>query len=142
MTSREGFTLAELAKVLGATLEGDPRRVVTGVAPLDSAGPEQVSFLTHARYADAAKASRAGAFLAGAQAAGLPAPVLRVRAPEQALVELLNLFHPPAAIVPGVHRTAVVADDAHVDPTASVGAQAVIESGARIGARVCVSPLV
>jgi UDP-3-O-[3-hydroxymyristoyl] glucosamine N-acyltransferase len=142
MTSRAGFTLGELAKALGATLEGDPRRVVTGVAPLDSAGPDQVSFLTHARYAEAAKASRAGAIVAGAQAAALPAPVLRVRAPEQALVELLNLFHPPAAVVPGVHLTAVVAADAHIDPTASIGAQTVIEAGARIGARVRVSALV
>jgi UDP-3-O-[3-hydroxymyristoyl] glucosamine N-acyltransferase len=141
MARRGGFTLGELAKALGATLEGDPRRVVTGVAPLDRAGPEQVSFLTHARYADAAKTSRAGAFVAGAQAAGLPAPVLRVRAPEQALVDLLNLFHPPAAIVPGIHRTAVVAADAHVDATASVGPHAVIESGARIAARVRVSAL-
>ena len=142
MTSRAGFTLAELATALGATLEGDPRRVVTGVAPLDSAGPDEVSFLTDARYQDAAKASRAGAFVADVNAAGLPAPVLRVRAPQQALVDLLNLFHPPAALVPGVHRTAVVAPDAHVDPTASVGAHAVIEPRARIGARVRVSPLV
>jgi UDP-3-O-[3-hydroxymyristoyl] glucosamine N-acyltransferase len=142
MTSREGFTLDELAKALGATLEGDPRRLVTGVAPLDSAGPDQVSFLTHARYTDAAKASRAGAFVAGAQAVGLPAPVLRVREPQQALVDLLNLFHPPAAIVPGVHRSAVVADDARIDPTASIGALTVVEAGASIGARVRVGPLV
>ncbi len=142
MTSGAGFTLGELAKALGATLEGDPRRVVTGVAPLDTAGPDQVSFLTQARYTDAAKASRAGAFVAGAHAAGLPAPVLRVRAPEQALVDLLNLFHPPAAIAAGVHPTAVVAAEAHVDPTASIGAHAVIEAGASIGARVRVSPLV
>jgi len=142
MSSGGRFTLDELAKALGATLEGDPRRVITGVAPLESAGPDQVSFLTHARYTDAARTSRAGAFVAGAQAAGLPGPVLRVRAPQQALVDLLNLFHPPAAIVPGVHRTAVVAADAHVDPTASIGAHAVVEAGASIGARVRVSPLV
>jgi UDP-3-O-[3-hydroxymyristoyl] glucosamine N-acyltransferase len=142
MTSRGGFTLGELAKALGATLEGDARRLVTGVAPLDSAGPEQVSFLTHPRYTDLARSSRAGAFVADVKVTGLPAPVLRVRAPEQALVDLLNLFHPPAATVPGIHRTAMVAPDAHVDPTASVGAQAVIEAGARIGARVRVSPLV
>ena len=142
MVARGGFTLGELATALGATLEGDPRRVVTGVAPLESAGPDHVSFLTHARYEDAAKASRAGAFVAGTSAVGLPAPVLRVRAPQQALVDLLNLFHPPAALVPGVHPTAVVAPDAHVDPTASIGAHAVIETGARIAARVRVGPLV
>ena len=49
MTSSAGFTLGELAKALGATLEGDARRLVTGVAPLESAGPEQGSFLIHPR---------------------------------------------------------------------------------------------
>jgi UDP-3-O-[3-hydroxymyristoyl] glucosamine N-acyltransferase len=142
MTSRGGFTLGQLAQALGATLDGDPRRVVTGVAPLDSAGPDQVSFLIHARYYDAAKASRAGAFLAGTDAAGLPAPVLRVRAPQQAFVDLLNLFHPPTAVVPGIHATAVIAADARIDPTAAVGAHAVVEAGARIGARARIAPLV
>jgi UDP-3-O-[3-hydroxymyristoyl] glucosamine N-acyltransferase len=141
-TSKEGFTLGQLAQALGATLEGDPRRVVTGVAPLESAGPDEVSFLTHARYHDAAKTSRAGAFLAGADAAGLPAPVLRVRTPQQALVDLLNLFHPPAALVPGVHATAVIGANARIDRTASVGPHAVVEAGAGIGARVRVGPLV
>jgi UDP-3-O-[3-hydroxymyristoyl] glucosamine N-acyltransferase len=89
-----------------------------------------------------AKTSRAGAFVAGAEAGGLPAPVLRVRAPQQALVDLLNLFHPPAVAVPGVHPTAVVAADARIDPTATVGAHAVVEAGARIGPRVRVGPLV
>jgi UDP-3-O-[3-hydroxymyristoyl] glucosamine N-acyltransferase len=142
MVTPAGFTLGQLAQALGATLEGDPRRVVTGVAPLESAGPDQVSFLTHARYQDAARASRAGAFVAGAEAADLPAPVLRVRAPQQALVDLLNLFHPPAAVEPGVHATAVVAADARIDATASIGAHAVIEAGARIGARARVGALV
>jgi UDP-3-O-[3-hydroxymyristoyl] glucosamine N-acyltransferase len=142
MVTRAGFTLGQLAEALGATLEGDPRRVVTGVAPLESAGPDQVSFLTHVRYHDAAKASRAGAFVAGADAAGLPAPVLRVRAPQQALVDLLNLFHPPAAVVPGVHASAVIAADARVDPSAAVAAHAVVDAGARIGPRVRVGPLV
>jgi UDP-3-O-[3-hydroxymyristoyl] glucosamine N-acyltransferase len=142
MGSPGGFTLGELARALGATLEGDPRRVVTGIAPLDSAGPDELSFLTHARYGEAAKASRAGAIVAGTDAVGLAAPVLRVRAPQQALVDLLNLFHPPATVVPGIHPTAVVAADARVDPTAAVGAHAVVEAGARIGARVRIGPLV
>jgi UDP-3-O-[3-hydroxymyristoyl] glucosamine N-acyltransferase len=142
MVSRAGYTLGQLAQALGATLEGDPRRVVTGVAPLESAGPDEVSFLTHARYQHAAKASRAGAFVAGAEVAGLPAPVLRVSAPQQALVDLLNLFHPPVPVIPGVHPTAVIAGDARLDPTAGVGPHAVVEAGARIGARVRVGPLV
>jgi len=136
MGNRAGFTLGELAETLRATLEGDPTRIVTGVETLDAAGPEHVAFLIDPRYAKSAAASRAGAFLAGPDAAGLPGPVLRTAKPQQALIRLLLLFHPPAAAAPGVDPTAVVAADARVDPTAAVGPLAVVESGAVLGPRV------
>jgi UDP-3-O-[3-hydroxymyristoyl] glucosamine N-acyltransferase len=136
------FTLGELAEVLQARLEGDPARVVVGVAPLDSAGPDQISFLTDARYHDAARASRAGAFLAPTDAVGLPGPTLRCAAPQQALIDLIRLFHPPVPAPPGVDRTAVVAPDARIDPSASVGPLCVIESRAVVGAGVRLHALV
>src|SRR2546427_8003514 len=72
MAKAAGFTLGELARTLRATLEGDPAAVVTGVAPLESAGPGQISFLVDPRFAEAARASGAGAFLAGPDVSGLP----------------------------------------------------------------------
>ncbi|HEU5323587.1 MAG TPA: UDP-3-O-(3-hydroxymyristoyl)glucosamine N-acyltransferase [Methylomirabilota bacterium] len=137
-----GFTLGELAEALHATLDGDPARVVTGVAPLERAGPDEISFLTDVRYREAARASRAGAFLAAAGVEGLPAPVLRCAAPQQALIELLRLFHPPVPAPPGIHPTAVVSPEAHVDGSASVGALTVVEAGAVVGPRVRLHPLV
>ena len=140
--TRAGFTLGELAEALQARLDGDPGRVVTGVAPLDSAGPDQISFLTDARYHDAARTSRAGAFLVAPDVVDLPGPTLRCAAPQQALIDLVRLFHPAAAAPPGVDRTAVVAADARLDPTASVGALCVIESGAVVGPGVRLHALV
>ena len=141
MGKAAGFTLGELAVALRATLDGDPSRVVTGVAPLDTAGPHEISFLIDRRYAAAAKASRAGAFLVPPDAAGLPAPTLRAEAPQLALIELLTLFHPAAAVPAGVHPSAAVARGARVDASASVGPFAVIEDGAAVGARVRVHAL-
>ena len=140
--AKAGFTLGELAEVLQARLEGDPARVVVGVAPLDSAGPDDISFVTDTRYHDAARASRAGAFLASPEASGLPAPTLRCAAPQQALIDLIRLFHPLVPAPPGVDRTAVVAADARVDATASVGALCVIESRAVVGPGVRLHALV
>src|SRR5438132_13795266 len=93
MVKRAEFTLGQLAEALGATLEGDAARVVRGVAPLESAGPDDVAFLTDARYHLAAQASRAGAFVAAARVGGLPAPVLRGAAPQPAMIALAVLFH-------------------------------------------------
>ena len=137
-----GFTLGELAEALQARLDGDPGRVVTGVAPLESAGPDEISFLTDARYHDAARSSRAGAFLVAADVAGLPGPTLRCAAPQQALIDLVRLFHPAVAVPPGVDRTAVVAADVRIDPTASVGALCVVEKGAVVGPGVRLHALV
>jgi len=140
--TKAGFTLGELAEALQARLDGDPERVVTGVAPLDVAGPDQISFLTDARYHDAARASRAGAFLAAVDAADLPGPTLRCAAPQQALIDLVRMFHPAPVAPPGVDRTALVARDARVDASASVGALTVIDSGAVIGPGVRLHALV
>src|SRR5438094_9095268 len=133
MVNRAEFSLGQLAEALSANLEGDAGRVVRGVAPLESAGPDDVSFLTDGRYRAAAQTSRAGAFVAAVGVGGLPAPVLRVAAPQQAMIDLLLLFHPAPPLVPGVHPSAVVAADARVAATAAVGPLVVIEAGARGG---------
>jgi UDP-3-O-[3-hydroxymyristoyl] glucosamine N-acyltransferase len=140
--AKAGFTLGELAEALQARLDGDPGRVVTGVAPLESAGPDQISFLTDLRYRGAADASRAGAFLAPRDVRGLPAPTLGCDAPQQALIQLLRLFHPPVPAPAGVDRTAVVAPEARIDPSASVGPLCVVESRAVIGPRARLHALV
>ncbi len=140
--AKAGFTLGELADVLQARLEGDPARLVVGVAPLESAGPDQISFLTDPRYLDAARASRAGAFLAPAGTKDLPAPTLHSAAPQHALIDLIRFFHPPVPVPPGVDRTAMVAADARVDPGASVGPLCVIESRAVVGPGVRLHALV
>jgi UDP-3-O-[3-hydroxymyristoyl] glucosamine N-acyltransferase len=135
------FTLAALAAALGASLDGDPARVVTGVAPLAAATPSDVSFLTDPRYRAVARATRAGAVVAPLDADAMGPALLRVKHPQQALIRLLELFHPREAAAPGAHPSAVVAAAARIDPTASVGALAVIEAGAAIGSGVRVHPL-
>ena len=142
MSAGAGFSLGRLAEVLGATLDGPPEQVVTGVAALGSAGPCDLSYVVGRRHLDDARASGAGAFLVPGGLTGLAAPTLRCRDPRRALAEALRLFHPLAALVPGIDASARVSPDARVDPTASIGAFTVVESGASIGPRVRVGPLV
>jgi len=142
MEKAAGFTLGELAVALGATLEGDPGRRVSGIAALDTAGPEQISFLIDNRYRPAAEASRAGALLVAESMSGLSGPLLRTSAPQKALVALLTLFHPASAPPAGIDPSAIVARDARVDPSASVGALAMIGAGAVIGPRARIHPMV
>jgi UDP-3-O-[3-hydroxymyristoyl] glucosamine N-acyltransferase len=127
--------LAELADRLGATLIGDGERTVVAVRPLDAAGPDDLSFLHNPKYLGQARTSRAGAILLR-DAEVLPGRVLLVcNEPYLALARAIELLHPPEAAEPGIHPSAVVAEDAVVGAGASVGPCAVLGPGCRVGER-------
>jgi UDP-3-O-[3-hydroxymyristoyl] glucosamine N-acyltransferase len=127
--------LEDLAKALAAELVGDGGHVVTGVRPLASAGAEHLSFLHNPKYLDEARSSAAGAVLV-ADATALPGRNLLVcPEPYLALARALELFHPAEPPAPGVHPSAVVAEDAALEPGVSVGPMAVVGAGVRIGER-------
>ena len=131
--------LGELAEFLGATLRGSPEKEITGLATLQEAGPSQLSFLANPQYRKYLADSQAAALLLkAADAEGYAGDALVVPDPYLAYARVSHLFDPKPKAAGGIHPTAVIADDAQVDPAASIGAFAVIESGARIGAGVTV----
>jgi UDP-3-O-[3-hydroxymyristoyl] glucosamine N-acyltransferase len=132
------LTLGELAAEVGGRVIGDESRPIEGIRTLEAAGPTDLSFLTGARYLEAARASRAGAILVPRETDGLASDQLVVAKPSLALGRLLERFHPRAPVAPGIHPTAVVAPDAEVATDAEVGPYAVIGRGARIGPGVVV----
>ncbi len=133
------ITLGQLAEFLGATLRGPADKQITGLATLQEAGPDQVSFLANPQYRKFLATTHAAAvLLKPADAEGYAADALLVPDPYLAYARISHLFDPKPKAAVGVHQTAVVAADAFVDPAASVGAYAVIESGARIAAGVTI----
>lgn len=133
------FTLAELAERLGATLRGEPGRLISGLATLQEAQPEQLSFLANPQYRKYLSQTQAGALLlTPADAEGYVGDALLVANPYLAYAELSHLFDRKPKTAAGVHPTAVVAADARIDSSASIGPYAVIESAAQIAAGVTV----
>jgi UDP-3-O-[3-hydroxymyristoyl] glucosamine N-acyltransferase len=132
------LTLAEVAAAVDGEVFGDGTRAVRGVAPLDEAGPEHLSFVANARYFAYIPTTRAGGLLV-ARGAEVPLPEgasgVRVDDPHAALARVLPLLYPEVSPPAGVHPTAVVDPTAHVSPGAHVGPYAVVEAGARVGAR-------
>lgn len=127
-----------------AEAEAPPRRLMlAGVAPLQTAGAADVSFLDNRKYVPALEATRAGAVLVHPDtAARVPAGSVAVVTPEPyaAWARVALLFHPLPPPRPGVHPSAVVSDGATIAPSAEVGPLAVIGSGAEIGPRCRIGP--
>ncbi len=134
-------TLAELAALVGGEVLGDGSLLVSGVAPLEEAGPGQISFLANARYRAAFEASRAGAVLVGKDTEVVPGRcVVRSDNPYLAFAKLSTLFHPPPVAVPGISPQAAVDPTATVDPSAQVGPLASVGARAVVGPRSILSP--
>jgi len=135
-----GFTVRELADRLGGRVVGDAEVVVRRVASLEDAGPDDLTFLTHPRYRERALATRAAAVLVAPDVDLDVAVRIEVPRPYVALARVLSWFHPPEPARPGVSPDARVHPGAEVDPSAEIGAFAVVEEGARVGARVRIAP--
>lgn len=136
-----------LAAVADAAQAEAPSRrlMLSGVAPLQTAEPAEVSFFGNRKYAPALAETRAGAVILHPDVASRvpPCAVAIVSAePYVAWARVAALFHPSAPVSPGIHPSAVVAADAHVDPSSEIGPLAVIGAGAAIGPRCRIGPSV
>ena len=144
---RKPVTAAAIAKQIGGTLTGDAAVIVTGIAPLDRAGANELSILSSPRYAEWFAKTTAGVVLIARELAnspGSPRARIVVEKPVDAMVALLQHFHRPDPRVSGVHATAVVSatavigDNVCVEPFAVIGDRVVLGHGSWIGAHVVV----
>jgi UDP-3-O-[3-hydroxymyristoyl] glucosamine N-acyltransferase len=134
------YSLDALAELTGARLHGPAEgdRLVHDVAPLETAGPDEITFLDNRKYIDAFTASRAGAAFVQEQMAGkAPAGMALLIAgdPYKAFARASQAFYPAKPVTPGRAASAVIDPMATVPADCDIGAHAVIEAGARLGAR-------
>lgn len=149
------MTIGELAERIGATVVGDATRVVRGCAPLDEAGPDEISFLANRRYADYLETTRAaGVIVAPSETTG--GELVRLEAADpyfafrNAMIALHGFrnhpdpidaqrgsafVHPDARIGSAcrIHPFAVIERDAEVGPACVLYPGAYVGQGARLG---------
>jgi UDP-3-O-[3-hydroxymyristoyl] glucosamine N-acyltransferase len=129
------FTVAQLAARTGAAVGGAAQadRILKDLAPLDTAGPDHVTFLDNPKYVDAFRVTGAGAAFihpSRADAAPKSLTLLLTPAPYRAFAIAAQAFYPDPPPPPGIAPSAVV------DPTAQLGLDCTVEPNAVIGARV------
>lgn len=145
-TNKGPHKLGDLARLADAELgpNCEPERLIHDVAPLDSAGPDALSFLDNAKYVAAFRQSRAGACVVSAKLAGeAPAgmALLLSERPYRAYALIAQAFYSDAPATPAVvHPSAIVDADATVGPDCEIGANAVISANAVLGEGVSVGP--
>jgi UDP-3-O-[3-hydroxymyristoyl] glucosamine N-acyltransferase len=132
--------LSEIAVRLGCALRGDGETEILGVAGMEFAGPEQITFLANPKYAHKVKGTRAGAIIVAEGAGAVPIPSLVSANPYLDFARALELFYRPPRPAPGIHPTASVAASATIGEGASIGAFVSIGESVKIGRNAVIHP--
>jgi UDP-3-O-[3-hydroxymyristoyl] glucosamine N-acyltransferase len=130
---------SEIAALTGGRLIGPGTVTVAGVAPLERAGPGDLSFLASTRYLPYFQRTSASVVLvapAFADAHGGPETRIIVAEPHAALLVVLPVLYPQAVWEPGVHPSAVLGRGATWQEPVEIGPQAVIGQGVQLGRNV------
>ena len=124
----------KLAELLGATLEGDPEVVLSGVAGIGEAGEGDLSFVADLRYVEEIGQCKAAALIVSPALQTGFRPLLRSRNPYVAFVEAIKLIlGEPERPAPGIHPSVVFGRNVTVGRNVSLLPHVVLEDDVVIG---------
>ncbi len=128
---RNPQTIRQIADLIGAEIEGDEAITITGIAAIDSAGPQELTFASdEKRAAQLGEGNAAAAIVHRSAKVSSAQTLLRVDDVSAAIAKLLEAFAPSDDLPPvGVHASAAI------DPAATIGRNAAIGPGAVVGPR-------
>lgn len=125
-------SLAAIVARFGGDLRGDGDVLVTGLAALGAAAPDQLSFLANPKHLSQLESTRAGAVIvAPAMAGHCPVAAIVTSQPYLYFARVSQWLADLPQPVPGRHPSAVV--ESPLPPSVSVGAQCWIGADVEIG---------
>ena len=128
------YTLQELAEHLQAKSYGELSQPITGIAAIDNATAQQLTFLDNPRYNKHLTTTQAGVVILAEPMRELcPTACLVVPNPYVAFAKIAHLFWQLPQVEAGIHPTAVVTDDCQIDESFNVDQHWVIEYNVSIG---------
>lgn len=131
--------LADLAQQLDAQVHGDGDIVITGIASMHSAQPEQITFLSNSRYQEQLATCHAGAVvLTEADLSFCKSAALVVKNPYLTYARMAQIMDTTPQPAQDIAPSAVISSQATLGENVSVGANAVIECGVVLGDNVVI----
>jgi len=127
------FTIDEIASRIGGEVIGDGTVEVCGVSSLEQACGADIAFISSDKYADKLSETGAAAVIVEAKLADAGIVQILVKNVDSSLIDVLNVFAPELTVQAGVHRTAVVEEDAELGANVSIGVGAYIGHGVSVG---------
>jgi UDP-3-O-[3-hydroxymyristoyl] glucosamine N-acyltransferase len=133
-------TVQELAEYLGGTVRGDGTCRINGLAPLDAAGPDKVTFLANPKYASKVAETGAGAVLMTPGSESFGRTVIELANPYLAFAKLLSLFYVQPRSPMGIMPEACIGTGVSLGEDISLYPGAVVGDNVTIGDRCVIFP--
>jgi UDP-3-O-[3-hydroxymyristoyl] glucosamine N-acyltransferase len=139
------FSLGRLAVFVKGSLApgSDQDLILSDVAPLETAGPGDLSFLDNKKYVDAFSRSQASACVideALADRAPKGMALIFAKDPYRAYAKLAAMFYPQTQAESAIHPSAVLGPGCVIGDGTRIEAGVVIGAGAEIGERCWIGP--
>lgn len=131
--------IKELAAKLNCDFVGDPETRIASVAPIASAQPGDLTFLSNKRYRQYLATTGASAIILE-NAKDRPEGKTSIISPTPYLTfaEAMNLIYPPLRLERGIHPSAIISPSAKIGENASIGPYSVIGDDVTIGDNVSI----
>ncbi len=133
------YPVSEIVKIFeNAKVQGDASVELSGIASLDKATPNDLSFLGNKKYSSDVPTTKAGAILLPNSYNGkLPenSTIIRVENPSAELAKLGEIIEKVLwpEIKPAIHQSAVIDESAKIGKDVYIGVNVIICEGAEIG---------
>ena len=127
--------LAQIAELVGGKVQGDPDKLICGIAPFDAAGADDLTLAREDKYLKRLDGIAAGAIIVpeGIRQPGLN--LLQVGNPQVAFAKVLSAYYQPSVPDPGISPLAHIGRDfcggrnVTIAPFCAVGNQVTIGDG-------------
>ncbi len=134
------YTVADIARVVGGAVTGDPSIAIRGLNSLELAGPSDLSFVSSPTHFREGERSLAGCVIAPGGFTPAGKTIITVERPKITFVKVMWLFNPDYHVGTGVHATAVIDPSASIGADVSIGPLVTIGPRAHIGDRATLGP--
>ena len=141
MSKPISFNLAELERILGAKLEGNPSCVVDNIATISNSNDSSITFFANQKYKDHLATSKAAAFIVSSEfeTKNLDGNYLKCEDPYLAFAKLTHLFKTSDYDVPFIHPSAVISENSDISENVYIGPNVFIGPNCKIEKNVIIN---
>ncbi len=132
------YTLREIADRLQCDLRGDGELIISGIAPIEEADENQLTFLSNPKYAKYISTTKAAAIIVSAENLLQNKSGIISSNPYLTFALCLEFFHLKRYQTAGIHATAIISPTAIIGQDVNIGPYVVVEANATIADNVSI----